>query len=247
MSSCGIYSLFPIFTKETLYYPNEIIGKWKSKDDSSNLLDFSRIALEISVKSDDGRVEKDKERFSISLESDDEKIEEYEDIFVFNDIDTVYKDSLNANFEKLSSTVKKISEGVNDFLGKDESEFYFLQMISENSEIESYKAYVVKIGEDLFLDLFPLKEQVDNPNFIPVHTFMKIDVSKDKLELKTFNEKKLKNLFKSNLIRLSHEIVDDRVLITAQPRQIQKFIERYAQDESVYEETLVYHKIKGHK
>ena len=64
-----------------------------------------------------------------------------------------------------------------------------------------------------------------------------------KLVLTPFDLEKLNRLFESNLIRLRHENVDGSVLITAQPREIQKFLERYSEDETVFEDADIYERI----
>jgi len=80
-------------------------------------------------------------------------------------------------------------------------------------------------------------------NFMPVHTFIKLKFTNNQLDLTAFNLEKLNKLFESNLIRLRHENVDGTVLITAQPDEIQKFIDQYSDDETVFEETEHYKRI----
>ena len=79
-------------------------------------------------------------------------------------------------------------------------------------------------------------------NMIPVHTFAKLKFSGMQLYLTSFDLEKLNKLFESNLIRLRHENVDGTILITAQPKEIQKFIDKYSEDESVFEDTETYQK-----
>jgi len=72
---------------------------------------------------------------------------------------------------------------------------------------------------------------------------MKMDMKDGKLNLTMFDLEKLNKLFDSNLIRLRHENVDGTVLITAQPKEIQKFLEKYADDESVFESIETYARV----
>ena len=55
-----------------------------------------------------------------------------------------------------------------------------------------------------------------------------------------FDLEKLNDLFESNLIRLRHENVDGTILITAQPKELQKFFDTYADDESVFDTRETY-------
>jgi hypothetical protein len=66
---------------------------------------------------------------------------------------------------------------------------------------------------------------------------MKLGLEGNQMNITPFDLEKLNELFKSNLIRLRHEYVDGNVLITAQPEEIQAFIKRYSNDESVFEDT----------
>ncbi|MCR9081468.1 MAG: hypothetical protein NXH89_03550, partial [Cyclobacteriaceae bacterium] len=71
----------------------------------------------------------------------------------------------------------------------------------------------------------------------------KLRLTGQKLVLTPFDLEKLNRLFESNLIRLRHENVDGTVLITAQPKEIQKFLERYSEDETVFEDADIYERI----
>ncbi|TXE05761.1 hypothetical protein [Algoriphagus aquimarinus] len=180
LNSC-VYSLFPIYTDDTLVYFPELIGRWEMDDE--DYIEFSNASSGPSF-------------FGSSSESTD--------------------------------------------LSKNKA--YSIE-IMDGEELMAFVGHIAKIGNDLFLDLYP-----DDPysngstlsNVIPVHTFVKLKFSGKQLYLTSFDLEKLNKLFESNLIRLRHENVDGTILITAQPKEIQKFIDRYSDDESVFEETEKY-------
>ena len=126
-----------------------------------------------------------------------------------------------------------------------EKKSYSLTIVNENGKKEAYIAHLVEIGQDLFMDLYPVKEfdsKNISDNFFPVHTFYKVRVTKNKFTMIHFDLEKLNDLFESNLIRLRHENVEGTVLITAQPKELQKFLDKYADDESVFGEVIDYSK-----
>ncbi|MFC5625545.1 hypothetical protein [Algoriphagus winogradskyi] len=181
LNSC-VYSLFPIYTDDTLVYFPELLGRWEMNDE--DYVEFSNTSSGPN--------------FFGSSESAD----------------------LSKNKE------------------------YAIE-IMEGGDLIKFKGHIAKIGNDLFLDLYP-----DDPysaeglgsNMIPVHTFAKLKFSDMQLYLTPFDLQKLNKLFESNLIRLRHENVDGTILITAQPKEIQKFIDKYSDDESVFEDTETYQK-----
>ncbi|WP_339880446.1 hypothetical protein [uncultured Algoriphagus sp.] len=181
LNSC-VYSLFPIYTDDTLVYFPELLGRWEMDDE--DYIEFRNTSSGPS--------------FFGSSESTD----------------------LSKNKE------------------------YAIE-IMEGGDLIKFKGHIAKIGDDLFLDLYPddlYSAEGLGSNMIPVHTFAKLKFSGKQLYLTSFDLEKLNKLFESNLIRLRHENVDGTILITAQPKEIQKFIDKYSEDESVFEDTETYKK-----
>lgn len=299
MSSC-VYSLFPIYTEDTLVYLPELVGKWQLDpanadsyiefqpvQDKENIVASETTSSKMEMKDDsDG----DPETYSYSMQGEDWSIKSDSPITVdINGKSTSdpaevksYYDSLfgtrNSDLEKgigkmaqkLDSTVNaegsefgKMMDGLGKGLGKMgqalkkatakfkgtayvSTEESYRMTVMDNGEEYAYQVHVVEIGEDYFLDLYPLPEFTDNTlseNLFPVHTFMKMNINGGQLELTPFYLKKLNELFESNLVRLRHEYVDGNVVITAQPTEIQKFLDRYSNDESVFDASEEYTKM----
>ena len=264
MSSC-VYSLFPIYTEDTLVYYPDLIGKWKLEGESEYLIFEPGFDLDgtISVSntgqssSNDGKVKVSK-NLSISF-GDDE--------FIMVDGDTVRdKERIKAYYqEELSSTmdnmgealgevlkgmtkvVKNLSRGGKPFSFSTDDQSYRMTIVDGDEE-ESYRAHLAQIGEDLFLDLFPIEGDFTDNAFnsmvwFPVHMFMKIEINENGLKLIQFDLDKMNKLFESNLIRIGHENVDGTILMTAKSEELQKFLDRYSNDESVFDEVSDYNKV----
>ncbi|WP_296703922.1 hypothetical protein [Algoriphagus sp.] len=184
LNSC-VYSLFPIYTDDTLVYFPELIGKWEMEDEPQDYVEF--------------RILPEETGFFANNSDDDSK--------------------------------------------EPAKEKSYLVVIEDEGDITNFVGHVAKIGNDFFLDLFPYEKDYEETlasNVLPVHTFIKLKYVNDQLNLTAFDLEKLNKLFESNLIRLRHENVDGTILITAQPKEIQKFLDRYSDDESVFEGTDIY-------
>ena len=298
MSSC-VYSLFPIYTEDTLVYLPELVGKWMSDpENEENYIEFIPMSEpdpddNISLNEDrDGDIQsytymmqgegwsiKSDDPITVEINgkevSDPKEVKAYYDqMFAGMRMDA--KDKLDELItpdmaRKVDSTVSSSTNGLgkalNDLSGglgklgkalketeakfkgsayvtRDES---YKMIVMENNERYVYQAHIAQIGEDLFLDLYPLPEFSDaafGANLFPVHTFMKLRLNNGNLELTQFDLEKLNKLFESNLIRLRHEMVDGVALISAQPEEIQKFLDRYSNDDSVFENKEVYTKLE---
>lgn len=260
-----MYSLFPIYTEDTLVYLPELVGKWMmNPNESNNYIEFIPMA------------ESDEEELDAP-----EPVEIYTDSIVAGDLTVRYnsadgmmvngklvydKDSIKAFYEKILTPNKEkkpksdkafealedVAQKAIDASSKFEGAAYitreesYKMVVMEGDERLVYQAHVAKIGADLFLDLYPLPEYSDEmfgTNLFPVHTFMKLSLTDGNLELTQFDLEKLNKLFESNLVRLRHEMVDGTVLITAKPKEIQKFLSKYSNDETVFEEVESYNRL----
>lgn len=214
LGSC-VYSLFPIYTKDTLVYKEQLIGTFKSNNGTITI-----------AKADHSK-------------------------------------TFNLNTSKAQGKVK-VTENVNQ--DDSEEDIYdhnrfggYKFIIEEDDDTYKYKAHLVDIADEYYLNLTYLKDSPDDldplGNYLyPVHTFMKVSFDKDHLSLTQFDVGKLHDLFRKNMIRLRHEFVIDpiiededpdagEIIITAQPEEIQKFIKAYSKDPSVFDKEQIYSRI----
>jgi len=78
---------------------------------------------------------------------------------------------------------------------------------------------------------------VDN-HFLAVHTFSKITLKDNQLDIEIFKSSFISDLISSNRIRIKHEKTDDTILITASTHELRKFVEKYAHEEDAFEDAL---------
>ncbi|UCE48694.1 MAG: hypothetical protein JSW47_00825 [Phycisphaerales bacterium] len=115
----------------------------------------------------------------------------------------------------------------------------------------SFVAHLVKLGDDLFLDIFPSKMpwDLDDPNesdwpynallLIPMHTFVKIDSVDPKLEMRLMLETQLKKLLEENPDAIAHVVVEDRPVLTASTKELQAFVLKYADTDKLFTDQIV--------
>jgi len=114
----------------------------------------------------------------------------------------------------------------------------------------SFEAGLLKIGEHYFLDLFPYYQDNKDEgyylfrNFIPTHSFLKIEWEDQRMTLYIFEYDRMKKLFEQNRIRIKHELIDDDyIVITASTQDLQRFIRKYADDKEAFDEPGEFKKI----
>lgn len=229
------------------------------------------MVFERGSESDDGDTDEDKEyKYSIEIKegftiSSDEPISMEIDGETVYDEDIIREETLRrlANTENgipdtsESQVAKKILEKTTAVVQEKKKELEYQGSLAvfeeksykltvfdnEKGSETKYTAHLVDIGDDLFLDLYPITDYDSkdfSDNYFPVHTFYKVEVTQDQFTMIHFDLDKLNDLFKSNLIRLRHENVDGTILITAQPKELQKFFDKYADDDSVFDSVEKY-------
>ncbi len=268
-SSC-VYSLFPIYTEDTLVFKEELLGKWDIEE--GGFIVFEKMGEESDYKEDEEAKEYEysveiQEGFTMSSDEPIFIMEKGRKVYDEDSIKMIMQKRLSSidkeeenpfNSENDDSLGTKIIESMEDKVVKKsrdldysgsvsvyEEKSYRMTVIDEKGKKEAYVANLVEIGTDIFMDLYPIKEfdsKNISDNFFPVHTFYKVEVTEDKFTMIHFDLEKLNDLFESNLIRLRHENVEGTILITAQPKELQKFLDKYADDESVFDAVETYKK-----
>ncbi|WP_425390455.1 hypothetical protein [Ekhidna sp.] len=264
LNSC-VYSLFPIYTEDTIVFKEELLGRWSLQGDKAeNYIDFRRIDEE----SEEEKEDNSKYVYSIEIQ-DGFTMSSNEPLFIMEDGKKIYnEDSIKLIMKRRLTQVREKNEGdemtsetsksnkpekdnsnsIKEFTGTISvyEEKGYRMTVMEDGKAFEYTAHLARIGEDIFLDIYPETEFSSNlltNNYFPVHTFFKLAVENNKLTITSFDLEKLNKLFESNLIRIRHENVEGSVLITAQPEEMQKFFDKYADDENVFDEPNTYNRV----
>ncbi len=118
---------------------------------------------------------------------------------------------------------------------------------NQKSKFANFEANIVQLGGQYFIDLYPGDNQYleEMNNFLAIHliqahTFLKLEIKNKQLVIYQMSPEWLDDLFKENRIRISHEKDDeDKIILTASTKELQKFITKYANDKDAFEEPEV--------
>jgi len=103
-----------------------------------------------------------------------------------------------------------------------------------------YNAHLVRLGESLFLDVYPDKKAVDGLMeskpvwyLLPTHTFYRLQLSGDAVTVSLVDDELVRE---ASGPALAHQKVtdEDGYLLTASPTEMQAQLKRRAGDESIY-------------
>jgi hypothetical protein len=125
-----------------------------------------------------------------------------------------------------------------------DSTSYVLNLLDKDSLKSEFRVHILKLGGNYFLDFY-LEDFLDGQelrladfHIIPVHTFAKLTVKNNQLQINWFDQNWLEDLIKENKIRIHHEKNDDFILLTAKPGELQKFVTKYVNSEEAFKDGM---------
>ena len=91
-----------------------------------------------------------------------------------------------------------------------------------------FEGHLVRLGQFTFLDLMPKDPDAEKNKFynhclLPTHTFIKLSLEGDDLRLAAPDMDRVKKLLDDE-VRIAHEEVEQRLVLTAPTREVQEFI-----------------------
>lgn len=132
-----------------------------------------------------------------------------------------------------------------------EAGHYTLLHLEEGLTYE-YEAVLLKLGDSYYLDVLsnsPAPRESNHPDaapllaeMIPCHNFYKLVWEGSTFQLYPFDGDRLEKMVKNRKIRIKHEVVDGRIVITAATADLQKFFLKYASEADAFEEPLQFNK-----
>ncbi len=122
---------------------------------------------------------------------------------------------------------------------------FHLQIRDDEGLTGEFDVHMVDLEGALFLDLEPGEPSEDwadmyELNFIPVHTFIRIDITHEALTMAVMNLDWLRDHLEENPSALEHKMLGkDQVLVTAQTPELQAFVLEHLDTEGAFEEPEV--------
>ncbi len=105
-------------------------------------------------------------------------------------------------------------------------------VISDEDSWGTFDARLLKVGERYFLDLFPVDwddpvNKFHRANLIAAHAFLSVRQISPRLEMAAIDGSWLKDHLVAHPHALAHEIVEDQIVLTAQPVAMQAFFSEH--------------------
>ena len=98
-------------------------------------------------------------------------------------------------------------------------------VVDDGKKQGAFIAHLVKVEGGMFLDIFPKEPNLKENDFykmhlLPAHTFMRVKQIKPTLQMAPLNPKWIEKLLEENPDALGHEKVEDRLVLTAKPKEL---------------------------
>jgi hypothetical protein len=137
---------------------------------------------------------------------------------------------LDPNFEKLKGDWQKYHTG-----------YTYKLSVREDEELEEFALHLLKLGENLYLDFFPvdyvIRHDFLDMHMVPTHIFAKVELTEQAMIIHFFDIEWLEDLIEEKRIKISHVELQDRYLLSAKTEELQKFITKFANDSTTFFES----------
>lgn len=115
----------------------------------------------------------------------------------------------------------------------------FLYYAANPEKKAEFQLHLVELNGKTYIDFFPEQWNVDISilefHLMGVHTFAKVNIENDSIAINWFDSDWFKENLESNKIRIKHEVNSANILLTAQPKELQKFVSKYSNDEDAFD------------
>jgi hypothetical protein len=123
----------------------------------------------------------------------------------------------------------------------DSNKYYEMICIDKEGKKGRFDAGLGKLNNMMFLNIFPKESELNENDFykfhiLPVNSFIKIENIQPTLELRVMNPDNLKEMLENDPNLIKHEIVHDRLVLTASTKELQEFLKAHANDEGLFGE-----------
>jgi len=122
---------------------------------------------------------------------------------------------------------------------------YKISYFDDDGEEGRFEGHLVQLGDSLFLDLTPEKMLSTRNSFyaihvMPVHTFMKIEITENTFKMAPFNPDWAKGYLEKNPDAIKHTIRDKLPVLTADTPALQAFIRKHHEEKDVFGEATTF-------
>ncbi len=95
--------------------------------------------------------------------------------------------------------------------------------------------HLIRLGDEMFMDVTSHESDLDPFLAIPVHAFLRLSLEGDSMGIAYLDDSWLAESIENKKIRIKHELVDDSILLTASPQELQELVKSCAEDLKAFE------------
>lgn len=158
------------------------------------------------------------------------------DLLIDNRLEGLYETDENDYWKirRLDPDFEKLKGG----WGQYNTGYSYKLSVREDEELEEFALHLLKLGEDLYLDFFPvdyvIRHDFLDMHMVPTHIFAKVELTEQAMIIHFFDIEWLEDLIEEKRIKISHVELQDRYLLSAKTEELQKFITKFANDSTTF-------------
>ena len=124
--------------------------------------------------------------------------------------------------------------------GKGEN-YYKMILTDDKGKKGSFDASLGKLNNMMFLNIFPQEPELKETGYYQFHilranSFIRIEQIEPTLIMQLMNPDTVKKMLKNDPNLIKHEIVQDRLILTASTKELQEFMKAHANDKGLFGE-----------
>ncbi len=146
-------------------------------------------------------------------------------------------------FEKLDLEKEKGLLSISEWNKYESGKTYKLiavEISDEDTLKQEFAVHMTQLDDKHYLDFYPVDYEVAHDflgwHLVPAHIFVKIEFIKQGMVISYFDPDFLEDLIEQNKIKISHTELDYRILLTAQTKELQKFVMKYTDEPEAFGE-----------
>lgn len=154
---------------------------------------------------------------------------------LYTEKDLIFEEKLLGNW------VKKGSTETWQFERADGGKSYKVVYTDEKGKKGPFDAGLGKIDNVMYLNIFPQEPELKENDYykfhiLRAHSFIRIERIEPNLVMRVMDPDTLKKMLENDPNLIKHEIVEDRLVLTASTEELQKFMKAHTNDEGFFAE-----------
>jgi hypothetical protein len=163
---------------------------------------------------------------------------------LYTEDDLIFEERLLGKWGKNGSTETW------QFKPADSDKYYKLVYTDDKGKKGSFDAGLGKINNAMYLNIFPQQPELKENDYYKFHilraySFIKIERIEPNLVMRVMNPDTLKKMLENDPNLINHEIVEDRLLLTASTEKLQKFMKAHANYEGFFGEATEWTRVQS--